>query len=181
MKTESAFERIYSTYFRKLVRFADGYVLSEADAENIVQDVFLYLWEHKYPLETVTHIQSFLFQLTKRKSIDFLRRKVMSAEKRQNLQDTLMQEYLYNMYALEAFDERLLEQEEMFDKLNEAIQSLPPQCREVFLLSKKDGLTHQTIAKKKYFSVATVNNHIVQALIKLKYILGNKENKENKK
>ena len=178
MKIESEFEHIYSTYFRKLVRFADGYVLSEADAENIVQDVFLYLWEHKYPLETVLHVQSFLFELTKRKSIDFLRRKVMSAEKRQQLQDTLMQEYLYNMYALEAFDEQLMEQEEIFDKLNEAIQSLPPQCREVFLLSKKDGWTHKMIAEKMNISTATVNNHIVQALKKLKNILDNKGNKK---
>ena len=123
-------------------------------------------------------MQSFLFELTKRKSIDFLRRKVMSAEKKQLLQDTLMQEYLYNMYALETFDERLLEQEEMLDKLNKAIQSLSPQCREVFLLSKKDGWTHKMIAKKKNISVATVNNHIVQALKKLKYMLNNKGDKK---
>jgi len=177
MKTESAFEHTYSMYFRKLVRFSEGYVLSEADAENIVQDVFLYLWEKKYPLETVLHIQSFLFELTKRKCVDFLRRKVMSAEKKHILQDMIMQEYLYNMYALETFEERLLEQEDMFDKLNDAIQSLPPQCREVFLLSKKDGWTHKMIAEKMNISTATVNNHIVQALKKLKYIFDYKRNK----
>ena len=179
MKTESVFEHIYTTYFRKLVRFADGYVLSEADAENIVQDVFVYLWEKKYPLETVSHMQSFLFELTKRKCIDFLRRKLMSTGKIQTLQETLMDEYKYNMYALETFDEQILEQEEMFDKLNEAIQSLPPQCREVFLRSKKDGWTHKKIAEKMNISTATVNNHIVQALKKLRDLLDNKINKKN--
>ena len=177
MKTETAFGQIYMVYFHKLVRFADGYVLSEADAENIVQDVFMYLWEQKYPMDTVFHIQSFLFELTKRKCIDFLRRKVMSAEKRRMLQDTLMQEYKYNMYALEAFDERLLEQEEMYDKLDEAIQSLPPQCRDVFLLCKKDGWTHKEIAEKMKISTATVNNHIVQAIKKIKYALNNQIDK----
>lgn len=168
MITETEFKQIYIRFFRKLVYFADRYVLSEEDAEDIVQDVFLHLWKNRYPMETVVYIQSFLFELTKRKCIDFLRHKVMSAEKENTLQDTLMQEYKYNMYALEAFDERLMEQEELFGKLEDAIQSLPPQCREVFLLCKREGWTHKRIAAEMNISTATVNNHIVQALKKLK-------------
>ncbi|MDR1097548.1 MAG: RNA polymerase sigma-70 factor [Tannerella sp.] len=168
MKNEAAFERIYTLYFARLVRFADEYVQSKEDAENIVQDVFLYLLKQKYPIETVLHIQPFLFELVKRKCIDFLRRKVMMAEKKQNMQDTGMEEYRYNMYAVEAFDGKNADDEALFHRLEEAIQSLPPQCREVFLLCKREGWSHKTVAGKFNISISTVNNHIVQAMKKLK-------------
>jgi RNA polymerase sigma-70 factor (ECF subfamily) len=168
MKNEVEFERIYTLYFARLVRFADEYVQSNEDAENIVQDVFLYLIKQKYPLETVLHIQPFLFELVKRKCVDFLRRKVMMAEKMQHLQDIHIEEYKYNMYAIEAFDEMDADDEALFYRLEEAIQALPPQCREVFLLCKRDGWSHKRVAEKLKISASTVNNHIVQAIKKLK-------------
>jgi RNA polymerase sigma-70 factor (ECF subfamily) len=170
MKNDAVFERIYTLYFARLVRFADEYVQSEEDAENIVQDVFLYLLKQKYPLETILHIQPFLFELVKRKCIDFMRREVMMADKRQNIRDIHTEEHRYNMYAMEAFDERDADDEALFYRLEKAIQSLPPQCREVFLLCKRDGLSHKTVAGKFNISAATVNNHIVQAIKRLKEI-----------
>jgi RNA polymerase sigma-70 factor (ECF subfamily) len=168
MKNDAVFERIYTLYFARLVRFADEYVQSKEDAENIVQDVFLYLLKQKYPLETVLHIQPFLFELVKRKCVDFLRRKVMMEEKKQNMQDIRMEEYRYDMYAMEAFDGRDADDEALFCRLEEAIQSLPPQCREVFLLCKRDGWNHKTIAGKFNISTSTVNNLIIQAIKKIK-------------
>jgi RNA polymerase sigma-70 factor (ECF subfamily) len=168
MKNGAEFERIYTMYFARLVRFADEYVRSKEDAENIVQDVFLYLLKQKYPLETVLHIQPFLFELVKRKCVDFLRRKVMIAEKKQDLQDIHLEEHRYNMYAMEAFDGKDADDEALFYRLEEAIQSLPPQCREVFLLCKREGWSHKAVAEKLKISASTVNNHIVQAMKKLK-------------
>jgi RNA polymerase sigma-70 factor (ECF subfamily) len=173
MKNHAEFERIYTLYFARLIRFAEACTESKEDAENIVQDVFLYLLDQKYPLDTVVHIQSFLFALTKRKCIDFLRRKVMTAGKQQHLQDLQTAEARYNMYALEAFDEREAGDEALLCRLEEAIQALPPQCREVFLRCKRDGWSHKAAAEKFRISAATVNNHIVQAMKKLKETFNN--------
>jgi RNA polymerase sigma-70 factor (ECF subfamily) len=168
MKNDAVFERIYTLYFARLVRFADEYVRSKEDAENIVQDVFLYLLKQKYPLETVLRIQPFLIELVKRKCIDFLRRKVMMEEKNQHVQDIHTEECRYDLYAMEAFDGREADDEALLYRLEEAIRSLPPQCREVFLLCKRDGWSHKTIAGKFNISVSTVNNLVIQAIKKIK-------------
>ena len=76
-QTENAtFSKIYRIYFPKLVRFSREYVVSTEDAENIVQDIFLYLWEHRDMLESLPNPNAFLFTLTKNRCIDFYRHKV---------------------------------------------------------------------------------------------------------
>jgi len=70
---EDEFSEIYSTYYPKLKRFAKEYILYEEDAENIVQDIFMYLWENADLLNTVLNLNAYLFTLIKHKCIDFLR------------------------------------------------------------------------------------------------------------
>lgn len=79
------FDQLYLLYYPRLVRFSKEYVLSEEDAENIVQDVFLIIWEQKHELSHIQNIPSYLFRLTKNKCIDFLRRKIISTKKEKYL------------------------------------------------------------------------------------------------
>lgn len=67
-----AFSKIYLIYFPKLVRFAREYVVSIEDAENIVQDIFMYLWEHRDMLESLTNLNAFLFTLAKTDASTFI-------------------------------------------------------------------------------------------------------------
>ncbi|MDU1890802.1 MAG: sigma factor [Dysgonomonas sp.] len=64
------FDEIYSIYYPKLVRFSNEYILSLHDAENIVQDCFLYLWEQRDSLNSINNINAYLFRLIKNKCID---------------------------------------------------------------------------------------------------------------
>ena len=71
------FTSVYMTYFPKLVRFAREYVMSSEDAENIIQDVFLHLWEQREVLDELTNLNAWLFTMTKNKCIDYYRHKTM--------------------------------------------------------------------------------------------------------
>lgn len=62
---KNTFSKIYLVYFPKLVRFAREYVISTEDAENIVQDIFMYLWEHRDMLDSLNNLNAFLFTLAK--------------------------------------------------------------------------------------------------------------------
>lgn len=63
LKTQKSFSDIYSIYYVRMLRFSQTYVIAEEDAENIVQDTFLYLWEHLELLEDIDHLDAFLFTL----------------------------------------------------------------------------------------------------------------------
>ncbi|MDR2917455.1 MAG: RNA polymerase sigma-70 factor [Tannerella sp.] len=168
MNNMTSFEQLYLSYYPKLVRFSKEYVLSEEDAENIVQDVFLIFWEQKEQLPYLRNIPSYLFKLTKNKSIDFLRHKMISAEKQKQLYELQMHELQYRLYAMEQFGENVLYEKELNAIIHQAIQSLPQKCREIFILSRFDELSQQEIADKYSISVSTVNNQITKALKILK-------------
>lgn len=89
------FEQIYIAYFSKMKHFAKEYVLSDEDAENIVQDVFGELWERKEILELPINIIAYLFTAIKNRCVDFLRRKILIKD----IEDKLQEEYRLTLQA----------------------------------------------------------------------------------
>ncbi|MDD2437635.1 MAG: RNA polymerase sigma-70 factor [Massilibacteroides sp.] len=164
------FEKIYMVYFPKLVRFSQAYVLSEYEAENIVQNTFLYLWENKAILETLNNPNAFLFTLVKNRCIDYLRR-VLQKGGRQSLSDIEEKELELKLYSLQQFDENNLSREEIDCLINDAINTLPSRCREIFILSRLEGLSHKEIAVRLNISTNTIEGQIAIALKKLRIAL----------
>ena len=165
---ENSFSKIYLVYFPKLVRFAREYVISTEDAENIVQDIFMYLWEHRDMLDSLTNTNAFLFTLTKNRCIDFYRQKTRIDSQKESLDNLQDRELKLKIEALMQFDENIFTEKEVEDLLTRAIEHLPEKCRQVFILSRMNGLKHEEIAGQLNISVHTVQNHIVTAIRKLK-------------
>lgn len=162
------FSEIYLKYFPKMVRFAREYVISTEDAQNIVQDLFLNLWEHRENLEAVSNLNAFLFTLTKNRCIDYYRRTYRMDRIKESL-DTIHERELHlKMEALQQFDENMFSTNEIETILDRAVENLPEKCRQVFILSRMEGMKHEEIAQQLNISVNTVQNHIVTALRKLK-------------
>lgn len=166
MEVEKKFSEIYSSYYPRLCRFATEYVGNVEDAENLVQDTFVYLWNNSTSLDTVVNLKAFLFVLIKNRSIDFLRQQLRKGRTSYYLLETM--EYELNLEALEAVDENLVLDTDLEQRIHEAIQSLPEKCQEIFILSRVEGLKYSEIAEKLHLSISTVDNQIGIALKKLR-------------
>lgn len=156
-----AFDAIYELYCKRLYGFVLRYIKQEADAEEIVQEVFIKIWEARSKIDVFSSFESFIFTIAYNSAISLLRKRV--TEKK----------YLEHLGSLQQIDNgNAIIDEIQFNQLNEKIQSLlnelTPRQKEIFLLSREDGLTHDEIAKKLNISANTVKNHMVTVLSFLK-------------
>ncbi|WP_297907371.1 RNA polymerase sigma-70 factor [uncultured Parabacteroides sp.] len=157
---KGSFEEIYVMYSPRMLRFAKEYVLSDEEAENIVQDVFMVLWEKREFLDIRMSISSYLFSLVRNKCLDFLKRKIVV--------DTYKQELTMKMQALEQMEQMYMSDEEIEQILTTAINKLPERCRLIFVKSRIEGKKYREIAEELNLSVNTVENQMGLALKKLR-------------
>jgi RNA polymerase sigma-70 factor (ECF subfamily) len=165
------YSKVYAAYFPRLVRFSQAYVMSRHDAENIVQDIFLYLWEHWDQAGLPGNIHAFLFTSVKNRCIDYLRKQAETSARRQPLSEVHEKEWRLKLYSLQQLDESLLYPDELETLITTAMDTLPERCREIFVMSRIDGLRHREIAGRLKISTNTVERQIGIALKKLRAAL----------
>ena len=161
-----AFDSIYEQYCKRLYTFVIRYVKQESDAEEIVQEVFIKIWENRVKIDVYSSFESYLFTITYNSAITLLRKRVHEKK------------YLEHVKSLQEVNNASeLTDDLYFKELNSKLQSLllelTPRQREIFLLSREEGLTHDEIAIKLGISANTVKNHIVSVLIFLKSNIDN--------
>ena len=162
------FEKIYVAHFSKMKRFAWEYVVSEADAENIVQDVFVELWDKRAVLSMPVNMMAFLFTATKNRCIDHLRHKMFVREATNKLMEEEQLRLKMKFDSLEAFDQNFLTENDIEDILNKAIDALPEKCREIFIKSRIEGKKQKEIADELKISIHTVETQMGIAYKKLR-------------
>lgn len=162
--TQSDFERIYKLYYPKMFGFAKNYILADEDAENIVQDVFLVLWERKEELEISCTLTTYLFTLVKNRCLNFLRHKLVEEEYNSQIKEELG----FKLYSLESLDYLYQSEDELQERIQKALATLPERCREIFVKSRIEGLKYKEISEELGISVNTVENQMVTALKKLR-------------
>jgi RNA polymerase sigma-70 factor (ECF subfamily) len=150
-----AFHEIYYTYSPKLFNNLLKLVKIEAIAQEILQDVFLKVWENHKTIDPDKSFRSYLYTIAENKAFDFFRK----AAHDKKLQASLI--------ALASVGHEQIESE-LFSKENHhileiAINTLPPQRQLVFRLSKIDDLSYEEISKKLGISTSTISDHIVKA------------------
>jgi len=170
-KTLYSFEEIYVSYFSRMKSFAQEYVLSEEDAENIVQDVFTELWEKKKDLTNEINLVAVIFTSIRNRCIDFLRHKIVVQETIYKMQEEFQLTLNVKLASLELFDQSLLEEDNIENIVTEAINSLPDKCREIFIRNKLEGKKQKEIAAELNISIKTVETQMSIAHRKLKLIL----------
>lgn len=157
----ATFDAIYNKYCHKLHGFVLRYLKQEEDAEGIVQEVFIKIWEARSKIDVYSSFESFLFTIAYNTSISLLRKRVSETKSR---------EYLKSLQQIDNADNVI--DELHFKELNHKVQSLlkqlAPRQKEVYLLSREEGLTHKEIAQKLNISENTVKNHLVTTLKYLK-------------
>jgi RNA polymerase sigma-70 factor (ECF subfamily) len=157
----AAFDAIYNSYCHKLHEFVIRYVKQEEDAEGIVQEVFIKIWNARGKIDVYASFESFLFTIAYNSTMSLLRKRVSESKSR---------EYLKSQQQITTADQVI--DEIQFKQLNSKVQSLlkklTPRQKEIYLLSREEGLTHKEIAKKLSISENTVKNHLVTSLKYLK-------------
>lgn len=162
---ERAFDRLMDIYSPQLFNYAYGVIGNKELAEEVVSDVFVDIWKLGGVITEIENLKGFLNTIVYRKSISCIRKEV----KRKNV---VSFDEIQNFHfpVLETASDKLISQEEI-DKLNGAIERLPPKCKHVFYLAKIEGLPYAEICSQLGISLPTVDYHIKYAMNFLKKIL----------
>lgn len=154
------FQIVFNAYYNSLCNYAFTFVKNEDTSEDIVQDIFMKIWEGRRELIMEASIRYYLFTAVRNNSITHLRQQKNTGE--WNGEDIP--------------DEPAAEKEQGSDRdyrllLQKGIDRLPPKCREVFLLSRFSNMTYKQIAASLDISVKTVENQLGKALKNLRVFL----------
>ncbi|MFV0378160.1 MAG: RNA polymerase sigma-70 factor [Mangrovibacterium sp.] len=156
-----ALEELFYRTFPRLFDFANRITKDRQVAEDIVQDVFIKIWEKKERIESI-NIEGYLFRLVRNQCLDYIKFiKVISGRE---IEFNSMQK-IEELYRIDFIRDQpyLLIQEELKLEIERTIDSLPPRCREVFILSKIEGLKNREIAEQLQISIKNVERHLVRA------------------
>lgn len=159
--SEVAYKVLFDRYFSKLYYYTLKMVTDKEVSEEIVMDVMMNIWQKKNLIKDELPVSAYLFRSVKNKIIDFHRKQAIKTT-------SLDDDGVYIEPAgHQGADHRVL-QNELDMQFATGLSYLSPQKRNVFMLSRNEGLTYQEIANKLNISKNTVENHMVAALKQLK-------------
>lgn len=167
------FENFYITWYSRVKYFARDYVLSEEEAENIAQDVFLEFYQKRDSLDFHINLIAYLFTSVKNKCIDYLRRKLLEQEAAAKMQEEFDLSFRMKFDSLEAFNLEGLSEDNIKNIIEKALESLPERCREIFVMSKIEGKKQKEIAEELNVSIKTIECQMTIAYKKLREELKN--------
>jgi RNA polymerase sigma-70 factor, ECF subfamily len=158
---ERAFEALFRRYVGPLCAFARSYVTDQEIAEELVEDVFAWIWEHRFTFDMPRAVHAYLYGAVRNRAISWLRHTGAAT--------ALIEEGLHEPMALGdvarpvAADEGA-EAADVTDALSRALRDMPLRCREVFTLTRYHHLTYAQVADVLGISPKTVEIHMSRAL-----------------
>lgn len=156
----SAFDLLFEQYSSKLFYFVNKYLNVREESEEIVQNVFLNLWKHKKEIRSEEAFKSYLYKI----ALNNIRNYFIKKQVQEKHKQLIVREYLIESYS--NTDEP--DYESVIKRVDLLIDQLPEKRREIFLLSRKEGLDISEIAKYLGISESTVKNQISSAIAFIK-------------
>jgi RNA polymerase sigma-70 factor (family 1) len=160
---EAAFASLFYAYKDKLLGFAFSFTHSEERAEDVVQEVFLKIWQSREKIAEVDNFNAFVYRIAQNYAIDELRR--FSKETL-----SLSSHFTADEVVVNGPVEDLLNKE-IRQKIDEAVSQLPPQQKIIYTLHNEDGFKYEEIASQLDLSVSTIRNHMSQAMRNIRKVL----------
>lgn len=153
---QTAFELLFHFYYPGLVVYSTQFTTDRMEAEEIVQDFFVRLWQRHQQLNLTDSLKSYLFLSVKNGCLNYLKHKKVE------------EKYIKQMAELSnqhiAYDPDLYIASELQEKVKNVIELLPEKCREIFMMSRIQGLKNEEIAANLNISKRTVETQISKAL-----------------
>jgi RNA polymerase sigma-70 factor (ECF subfamily) len=150
------FEKLFKILYTPLCHFAFSFLKDMDSAEEVVQELFYNYWKNRENIEVKTSLKSYLYQATKNRCLKVIEHSVVKNK------------YANEIKTQEIFTEsntmHSIETEELNDIIEKTLKQLPERCREIFVMSRFDGLKYQEIADKLSISIKTVEANMGKAL-----------------
>jgi RNA polymerase sigma-70 factor, ECF subfamily len=164
---EIAFEQLFKQHFTGLCLFAEHFVKDTSVAEEIVEDLFCDLWENCADISINSSFKAYLYRCVYNNSLKYLRHKKVT-QKYISAQQAYYTDKELCEISIQTYPIANLIIKELEEKINEAINSLPSQCKEIFCLNRFEGLSYTEIAEKTDLSINTVKTQMARALQKMR-------------
>jgi len=161
LRDKAAFDALFRAYYAKLCRFSFALCYSQEDAEESVQEMFIYLWEKAPDIRIDISVKAYLYTSTRNYTLNIMKK-------------NLTEQNYRNAYAEQADseeDERAISDAQISELIGQGVKILPEKCREIFILCKMEGLTYEEISEYLKISEKTVENQMGIALRKLREYL----------
>ena len=155
-RDEAAFEAVFKMHFKNLHAYACSITKEEAAAEEVVQNVFVKLWERSEALSITGSVAAYLYRAVYNESLNYL--------KHQKVRSAYGQHVTHTMKNEKEHAGKSLSLKELEGRLAEAMNELPEQCRTIFQLSRFEELRYREIADRLGLSIKTVENQMGKAL-----------------
>ncbi len=156
---KKAFDELFFSFYQDLCRFALIFLGDKDNSEEVVQRVFVRIWEQRKRLAQPENTKSYLFRSVYNECLKSLRSQ--SAQKR-------CYENYYIHFLKDSSDAPTTDSEAIIPYLNAAIAALPERCRQIFILNKIEGMKQRDIAELLNISTKTVENQVAIAVSKLR-------------
>lgn len=163
---EQAFESLFLHYFPRIKGFISGILQNEEEAEDISQDIFVSMWQNRERLTNIENLNAYLFRIAKNTVFRHIERSL------------LFKDYqLQTEHAAFVSGENDSIEEELYAKeleflISVAVEKMPPQRKQIYRMSRVDGLSNDEIATRLSISKRTVENHLTLALAYIRKIIG---------
>lgn len=152
-----AFKILFEAYSEQLYLYAAGFLGDREEARDIVQDAFVYLWENRKKITYTGSLYSYLLRSVKNSCIDY------------KMHEKVKEKYIREMEYLQEEAEEVSDNfEESYKRLQKVIDTLPPKCKEIFVLGCVEGYSYKEVATRLGVSVNTVKTQIKLAYKKVK-------------
>jgi RNA polymerase sigma-70 factor (ECF subfamily) len=154
-----AYKQLFACFYNSLQQFAASFVRSRQVAEEIVSDVFIKVWKKRAGLNRIHNLKLYLFISTRNGALNYLR-----TQKKIFLHP---EQYFVQLQSIYFNPEKLMLTAEMMNRVQKAINDLPPRCQLIFKLVKEDGLKYREVADLLHVSLKTVENQMAIAIKKI--------------
>lgn len=150
-----SFDELFNKYYAKIYNFSFRYLKSTEEAEEVVQDVFLYVWEKRADLKPDLSFNAYIFTI----AFNIIKKHFNKKAKENAYKDEL----IYNLLKQDNNLDKIIDYKFLLEKVEMIIDMLPPKRKEVFLKRKYEGLSVKQIADQLGVSPNTVENHLSAA------------------
>ena len=155
---QSAFGQVYNAFYGRLYRFALAMVRTKESAEEIVEDVFIKIWQQRENAVSIQNLKVYLYTATKNTALNHLSRMA-----KESITEPFDHVHIW-LDSTSITPEQMMITSQMFRKIQEAVDALPPRCKIIFKLVREDGLRYKEIAEILNISVNTIDAQMAIAV-----------------